>query len=116
MIPSNVALNTATWNVTLSVRHQPAAWNADLALLEVALPMLAPEELQPFHATLESQGSAVIFQEVTVVDAGARIYAAVGPTNRTTFPIVLRFGENPPAQTPIDGSTESLSELLIRSS
>lgn len=115
LIPSSVDLVDAAWNVTLTIHHAPSTFDADLALFRTVLPSLAPEARQPFHATLEAQVPAVIFEAVTVVDAGARTYSAVGPTSNTTLPITLRFGVNPPVQTPIDGSETPLSELLIRS-
>jgi hypothetical protein len=115
LIPSSVDLVDATWNVTLAVHHAPSTFDADLALFRTALPSLAPEALQPFHTTLDAQGPAVIFDAVTVIDAEARTYSAVGPTSNTTLPLTLRFGVNPPVQTPIDGSETPLSELLIRS-
>lgn len=115
LIPPSVALNDADWNVTLAVQHTPGSFTADLALIQTVLPVLAPDAQQPFHATLEAQGAAVIFEAVTVVDADAGLYTAVGSTTNTSFPYTLTFGANPPIQTPIDGSTATLSELLIRS-
>jgi hypothetical protein len=118
LIPASVELTDASWNITLSVQHTPSSFAADQTLLSTVLPAAAlpvTAAPQPLQSTLEAQAAAVIFAAVTVVDADAGLYTAVGPTTNTSFPYTLTFGTNPPIQTPIDGSPDTLSELLIRS-
>lgn len=121
LLPAGVLLDAAGWSVAVSVDHAPAGQAADYDLLAVVLPGLLPnveaqQLLPPFQATLESQGAAILFGAVTVVDAGARIYAIAGPTNATELDFDLSFGRPLILRTQVDGDpSHPLSELLMQS-
>lgn len=121
LLPAGVLLDAASWSVAASVDHAPAGQAADYDLLAVVLPGLLPDaeaqqQLPPFQATLESQGSAILFGAVTVVDADARTYAIAGPTNATELDFDLSFGRPLILRTQVDGDpSHPLSELLLQS-
>ena len=121
LLPAGVLLDAASWSVAASVDHTPASQAADYDLLEVVLPGLLPDaeaqqQLPPFQATLESQGSAILFGAVTMVDAEARTYTIAGPTNVTELDFDLSFGRPLILRTQVDGDpSHPLSELLLQS-
>jgi hypothetical protein len=121
LLPPGVLLDEAGWAVTGAVAHQPTEQNADHDLLELVLPDLLPNtdarhDFPPFQATLEAQGTAILFGAVTVVDAGARTYAIAGPANATELNFDLSFGRPLILRTQVDGDpSHPLSELLMES-
>ena len=121
LLPAGVLLDEAVWTVAAAVDYQPENQAADYGLLELVLPGLLPnaqaqQEVPPFQTTLESQGSAILFGAVTVVDAEARTYAIAGPTNAAELDFDLSFGRPLILRTQVDGDpSHPLSDLLLQS-
>jgi hypothetical protein len=121
LLAAGVLLNDASWTVAAAVDHQPATQAADYDLLEQVLPGLLPDEqarqhFPPFQATLEAQGTAILYGIVTVVEPQAQTYEIVGATNNTELDYTLFFGRPLTLRTQVDGDPDHpLSELLIQS-
>lgn len=114
-IPVETLLSAAEWPLTISVAHDAAAITADLEMLTTARTDLDPAQTPPFQSTLESQAGAVLFDDVTIVDAGSQTYTIIGPTDAVSLSRTYRFGRPLVFQTSVDGGPEHLSELLIQS-
>lgn len=116
LIASNVLLNEAEWTVTVGVEHETAVIQTDYDLLHILLPELDEALTPPFQDTLESQGAAVLFGTVIVVNAADQIYTVVGPANITELDFDLQFGRPLTLRTQVDGAPDDpLSELLVES-
>jgi len=116
MIASNVLLNEAEWTVTVDVEHEPAAIRTDYDLLAIVLPILDEERTPPLQDTLESQGAAILFGTVNIVNAADQIYSIVGPSNTTELDFTLQFSRPLTLRTQVDGAPDGpLSELLVES-
>lgn len=112
-IPAETLLAAVTWSVTTSVAHSPVAIAADLALLRAARPELLPDQTPPFQATLDGQADASLFREVAIVNAAARQYTVIGPTDATSASFLYQLEQPLTIQTNIEGGPEHLAEFLV---